>query len=150
MVLATLCVETRGEVVGSVVVRYDALASSSPGLRWDGQIHARVCTGCVPSRCFAWFFFQFISGCHYGSSQSLWAVVLSWACGWGLLVSAFSGDMADGGSRRKMATLVDMEALKDFHVIFFFAEDLCEVWMGQLSPLYPLRMCSYVYVFLTW
>jgi hypothetical protein len=60
--------------------------------------------------------------------------------------------MVDGGRWRKTVTLVDTEA--DFHVIFFFAKYLCEVWMVQLSPLYPLHMCSYVYVylyvFLTW
>jgi len=44
MMLAAL----HGEVVRFAVDRYDGLAPSSPGLRWDGQIQARVCTGCVP------------------------------------------------------------------------------------------------------
>ena len=68
------------------------------------------------------------AGYYRGSSQSLWAMVLSWACGWGLFVSV------DGGSWRKTVTPVDTKALKDFFLFFFFAEGLCVVWMGQLPP----------------
>jgi len=52
----------------------------------------------------------------------------------GSSVLAFSSNVVDGGSWRKVATLVDTKALKDFFLFFFFAEGLCVVWMGQLPP----------------
>ena len=48
----------------------------------------------------------------------------------GSSVSALSGNVVDGGSWRKVATLVDTKALKDFFLFLFFAEGFCVVWMG--------------------
>jgi hypothetical protein len=158
MVFTALRGEARGEAAMSAVVWYVDLAPSSPGLRWVGrwvaQIRARVCMGCVPGRCLLGFFFPFVAGCYCGSSQSHWAMMLSWVCGWRPFLSVFSGDVVDGGGWSMAATPVDMKALKDFLVIFFSAEGLRVVWKGQFPSLYPLRMCSYVYAslygLLTW
>ncbi|KAG2605332.1 hypothetical protein PVAP13_4NG100200 [Panicum virgatum] len=154
LVLAARREEACGEALGAVAVWYVNLASLSSGLRQDGQIQAWVCMGRVPGRCSSLVCVPFVSGDFCGSLQSLCAVVLSRACGWGLLAAPFSGDSVGGGSRWKAVTPVDTEAPKDFHVFFFFGEGLCQVWLGQLSPVYPLRMRSYLYasmyVFLTW
>ena len=59
-----------------------------------------------------------------------------------------SGAWVGGGFRRLTATPVVAEALRDLIVIFWFVWGLCEVWLGQLSPLYPLRMPVSEYAFL--
>jgi hypothetical protein len=105
IVLAALHGEARVEVVRFAVDRYDDLALSSLGLRWDGQIQVWVCTGCVPDRCLLGFFFPFVAGCYCGSSQSLWAMVLSWTCGWGRssqLSPATRWSMAEAGERQRL------------------------------------------------
>lgn len=147
LVLAVLRGNARGEAAGSAVDRYVDLASSLPGLRWDGrwdgQIQARICTGCVPSRCLPKFIIPFVAGCCCGSFQSLWAMVLSWVCGWGSFVSAFSGDV-DGGSWQG-GDSDGYKGTQGLPCIFLFVEGLCVVWMGQLTSLCPLRMRPYVY-----
>jgi hypothetical protein len=77
----------------------------------------RSARGVSPGRCLLGFLFPFVAGCYCGSSQSLWAMVLSQICGWGPFLLVFSGDCV---SWRKAASPVDTKALKDFLVIFFF------------------------------
>ncbi|CAN6282720.1 unnamed protein product [Urochloa humidicola] len=144
---------TIGEAVGSVEVRYDDLVLSPPVFRRDCQIKAQVSAGCVPGRWSFTVLFPSMAGFFCGSGQSLCAMVLSWACGWWLLFMLFSGDWLGDGFRRLAATPMDADALRDYVVIFLFVWGLCEVWLGQLSPLYPLRMLvsvhAYLYVVLT-
>jgi hypothetical protein len=48
-------------------------------------------------------------------------------------LSCSSEFIGDGIQREKLSP-VDTEAFRDLLVIFLFAEGLCEVWLGQLSP----------------
>ena len=139
---------TSGEAVRFADVRFDGLVLPSPVLWQDCQVKAQVSAGRVPGRWPFTVFFPSMAGFVCGSCQSLCAMVLSWACGWRLLFVFSSGAWLGGGFRRLTATPVVAEALRDLIVIFWFVWGLCEVWLGQLSPLYPLRMTVSEYAFL--